>query len=157
MDDTTRGIIERIAVRFPKPSRISSGQVCTVYYDCFQLSPNDLARLAAEAMGHLDRNTFDIAVGVAYSGILFAAAVAGGDLVGILKEDGSLYGPDVRGKRVVVVDDVVHLGRRIGSAAEKIKAEGALIVGYACVVDRSEGQVGAGDIPLWSAYQTNMV
>lgn len=156
MDETTRGIINRITIKFPQPSRIWTGQVCTTYFDCFQLSPNDLARLAAEAVGHLDKDTFDVAVGVAYSGILFAAAIAGGELVGILREDGTLYGPDVKNKRVVVVDDVVHRGKRIGEAAEKVIGEGGKIVGMACIVDRSEGKFDFNGIPLWSAYQTGM-
>ena len=85
MDETTKGIIERIAIRFPKPTRIPSGQVCSVFYDCYQLTPNDLARLSAFAVGHLDHDAFDVAVGVAYSGILFAASVAGGRKVAILQ------------------------------------------------------------------------
>jgi orotate phosphoribosyltransferase len=156
MDETTRQIIEQITVRFPKPTPIRSGQVCSVYFDCIQLSPNDLARLAAEATGHLPSGSFDIAVGLAYTGILFASAVASGERVTILQQDGAFFGPKLAGQRVVVVDDVVHQGNRMGRAVERARQEGANVVGMACIVDRSTGHVGRGELPLWSAYQTSM-
>jgi orotate phosphoribosyltransferase len=165
MDETTKGIIERIAIQFPKPTRIPSGQVCSVFYDCFQLTPNDLARLAAHAVGHLDHDAFDVAVGRAYSGILFAASVAGGRKVAILQKDGRFFGPDLKGQRVVVVDDVVHSGRQLQDAAERVQAEGGRVVGFACLIDRSGGTFGNSDgadaasglgAPLWSAFQTEM-
>ena len=165
MDETTKGIIERIAIRFPKPTRIPSGQVCSVFYDSFQLTPNDLARLSAFAVGHLDHDAFDVAVGLAYSGILFAASVAGGRKVAILQKDGGFFGPDLNGQRVVVVDDVVHSGRRLRDAAEKVRSEGGDVVGFACLIDRSAGRFSNSDVsdirmelggPLWSAFQTDM-
>ena len=165
MDETTKGIIEKIAIRFPVPTRIPTGQVCSVFYDCFQLTPNDLARLSALAIGHLDHDAFDVAVGLAYSGILFAAAVAGGRKVVILQKDGRFFGPDLKGLRVVVVDDVVHSGRQMQLAREKVESEGGVVIGYACLIDRS----GSGEAmdeknpfslklgaPLWSSYQAGM-
>ena len=156
MDDTTRDIIERITVKFSKPTCIRSGHSCMVYYDCIQLTPSDLARLAAQATGHLEEHAFDLAVGVAYYGVLFAAAVAGGKQVVILQTDDKLCGPSVKGRRVVLVDDVVYSGSGMRRAAEIVRAAGATVAGYACIVDRSEGKT-ALDCPLWSAYRTNMV
>jgi len=156
MDETTKAIIERITIRLPKPTRIPSGAICSVFYDCFQLTPNDMARLGAHAVGHLDHDAFDIAVGLAYSGILFAAAIAGGRKVVILQKDGSFFGPDLRGQRVVVVDDVVHSGRHLREARDRIVGEGGVVVGFACAIDRSEGgEMGLAE-PFWSAYQTGM-
>jgi orotate phosphoribosyltransferase len=156
MDETTRSIIEKITVTFPKPIRIPTGQVCSVFYDTFQLSPNDLARLAALAVGHLHHDDFDVAVGLSYSGILFAAAVAGGRHVNILQKDGRFFGPDLKGKKVVIVDDVVHTGGRLRDAASKVASEGGSVVGYACIVDRSSPNVLTLSHPLWSSYQSEM-
>lgn len=156
MDETTKAIIERITIRFPKPTRIPSGAVCSVFYDCYQLTPNDFARLAAEAVGHLDHDLFDIAVGLAYSGILFAAAVAAGRKVAIQQKDGTFFGPDLAGRRVVIVDDVVHSGQHLREARDRVLKEGGKIVGYACAIDRSAGadlELGA---PLWAAYEAGM-
>jgi orotate phosphoribosyltransferase len=155
MDETTKAIVDQITIRFAKPTRISSGKVVSVFYDCFQLTPNDYARLAAHAVGHLEHDAFDIAVGLAYSGILYAAAVAGGRKVVIMQKDGRFFGPDLRGQRVVVVDDVVHTGRHFVNAAERVAAEGGVVVGFACLIDRSRG---TAQLPaqLWSAMQADM-
>ncbi|MEY4669165.1 MAG: Phosphoribosyl transferase domain [Pseudomonadota bacterium] len=164
MDETTKKIIDKISVVYPKPTQIPTGQLCSVFYDCFQLSPSDLARLAADAVGDVDHDTFDIVVGLAYSGILFAAAVAGGKKVAILQKDGQLFGPALAGLRVIVADDVVHSGRRMREAAAKVIAAGGEVIGFACIVDRSGGRFSAGMAsenmaklgPLWSAFQTDM-
>ena len=156
MDDTTKAIINRITVRYDKPTEIPSGDKCTVFYDCFQLNPNDLARLAAQAVGHVDHDQYDMALGIAYSGILFAAAVAGGREVSILQKDGKLFGPSLKGKKIVIVDDVVHRGRHMAEAAVYAEKAGATVVAYVCMVDRSNGTVGTKERPLWSAFQADM-
>lgn len=164
MDETTKKVIDRISVVYSEPTKIPTGQVCSVFYDCFQLSPSDLARLAAEAVGDVDHDSFDFVVGLAYSGILFAAAVAGGKKVAILQKDGQLFGPALQGMRVVIADDVVHSGRRLREAAAKVVAAGGIVVGCACIIDRSGGKFQSGIVsdekgatrPLWSAFQTGL-
>ena len=156
MDETTKAIIEKITVRYSVPQKISSGDLCSVFYDCIRLSPADLARLAAEATGDLPEGEFDMVVGIAYTGILFASAVAGGKLVTILtNESNALAGPSVKGKRVLVVDDVAHEGKRLLSARDIVEKAGGDVVGFACIIDRSEGKFPS-KLPLWSAHQTVM-
>lgn len=164
MDDTTKRTIERVSIRFPKPTRIPTGQVCSVFYDCYQLTPSELARLAADAVGDLDHDAFDIVVGIAYSGILYAAAVAGGRKVAILQKDDRIFGPDLKGQRVVIADDVVCTGSHLRDAAERVREEGGIVVGFSCIIDRSGGAFTNGvavnqtnqPAPLWSAFQTDM-
>lgn len=157
MDETTKSIIARITTSYPTPQRIPSGQESSTYYNCSLLNPNELARLAAEAVGDLSEDAFDVAVGLAYRGILFAAAIAGGRDVAILQTDGKFTGPELRGKRVLIVDDVVYTGSRLYSAEQSLTAAGAKVVGYACIIDRSDGAVGSKDRPAFSAFQTNML
>ena len=154
VDETTRAIIERITIRYSEPRAIRGGHTCRVFYDCSLLSPNDLARLAAEAAGHLEESTFGMVVGLAYSGVFLAAAVAGGRQVGILETDGKLYGPPVKGKRLLISDDVVYSGSHLLKADQILTAAGAEVVGYVCIVDRSEGQEPPLAKPLWSALRT---
>lgn len=160
MDETTKASIDRITIRFDRPTRLPGGQVASVFYDCYQLAPSELARLAADAIGDLEYDAFDLAIGLAYSGILFAAAVAGGRKVAILQKDGRLFGPDLKGKRVMIVDDVVHTGRHITEAAKAALAEGAIVTGFVCIVDRSSGTLSGPTsplhAPLWSAFQADM-
>lgn len=157
MDETTKAVIDRITITYPSVQRIPTGQESTIFYDCSRLTPNELARLAAEATGHLPEDTFDVAVGLAYQGILFAAAVAGGREVAILQTDGKVYGPTLTGKRVVLVDDVVHTGRRMRAAAKALTEIGVAVAGFACIVDRSDGAFQQSGETLWSAFQTGML
>lgn len=154
MDETARAIVDSITQHFPTAREVLPGVSCKVFFDCARLSPSDLARLAAEATGDLDHDSFDLVVGLAYTGILFAGAVAGGKAVSILQHDNVVYGPAVNAKRVLIVDDVVASGGRLRRAAQSLNTVGATVVGYACVVDRSAGKSALE--PLYSAVQFPM-
>lgn len=153
MDETTKEIIAKITRKYAEPQPLPSGHKVSVFYDCLQLSPNDLARLAAAATGDLPQSSFDIAVGLAYTGIFFAFAIAGGRQVGILQVDQVILGPDLRGRKVILVDDVICTGSRIFKAEDTITRAGASVVAYACVVNRSTGKLNK---PLYSAFSTEL-
>lgn len=157
MDETTRSIIKNITEECNPPKKLAKGATCTVFYDCVRLTPNDLARLAAEATGHLDEHDFDLVVGIAYEGILFAAAVAGGKQVTILRADGRLSGAALHGRKVMIVDDVIHTGRRVKEAEKTVIAEGGSVVGFACIVDRSSGAHSQLGHPVYSAFSAAMI
>jgi orotate phosphoribosyltransferase len=104
-------------------------------------------------------NQFGLVVGVAYTGILFAAAVAGGRHVGILRADGVLHGPPPDAREVLLVDDVVFSGTSISRAKTQLENQGYRVTAFACIVDRtSEMQTGANadqtniTLPLYSSY-----
>jgi orotate phosphoribosyltransferase len=86
--------------------------------------------------------------------------VSGGRKVAIYQKDGKIFGPTLRGLRVFIVDDVVHSGRRLQTAAEAVRAEGGIVAGYVCIVDRSAGVLKSPaatlGAPLWSAFQADM-
>ncbi len=154
MDDTTRAIIERIVERYDAPRQLPNcDHESKIFFDCQKLTPNDLARLAAEATGHLPDEAFDVAVGVAYKGIFFSAAIAGGRQIAILKTDGKIHGPDLNGKRVLVVIDVLCLGREAKRAVSQVTQMGAQVVGMACIIDRSNGKLDNELGPIYSAHQ----
>ncbi|WKZ56077.1 MAG: phosphoribosyltransferase family protein [Bdellovibrionota bacterium] len=157
MDETSKQIILGITRQFDTPQLVKDNLRVKTFYDCSKLTPNDLARLAAEATGHLDENAFDMVVGLAYTGILFSFAVARGRLVSILATDGSLIGTSVKDRRVLVVDDVVCSGTRLATASEQLRSMGANIVGYACIIDRSAGSRHPMVSPLWSAWEGEVV
>jgi len=153
MDDTTKAVIDRVTINYDTPREITGGDSVTTFYDCRLLTPNDLARLAAEAVGHLGDGTFDLVLGMAYSGILFSAAVASNQQVAIFQKDNVISGPSVQGRRVLIVDDVIHTGHHMQAAAQAVQKAGGSVVGYCCVIDRSPGVFHPGDKPIWSAYQ----
>jgi len=150
VDETVKAIIERIALPC-NPPKIMHGRPLTMFYDCVQLSPNDLARLAAVAMGDVDEGSFDAVIGLAYGGILFAAAVAGGKQVAIFTADGHLVGPPIGGKRVYLIADVIETGAHVQVAAKVVSGIGGIIVGVACIVDRTAGRTILPGLSLLSA------
>ena len=154
MDDTTRAILERIVERYDTPRQLPDcDHKSKIYYDCQKLTPNDLARLGAEATGHLQDEVFDIAVGVAYKGIFFSAAIAGGRQIAILRADGKLHGPSVKGRKVLVVVDILCLGHEARRARQILTELGAEVVGAACIIDRSNGALETELGPIYSAHQ----
>jgi orotate phosphoribosyltransferase len=51
-------------------------------------------------------------------------------------------GGDIRGKRLLIVEDVVTTGGQIVLSAQDLRAEGALVEHALCVIDREAGGVG---------------
>lgn len=99
---------------------------------------------------------FDVLFGPAYKGIPLAALTVG-KLTEIDEkkygcvsysfnrkevkahgEGGSIVGAPLRGKRVVIIDDVITAGTAIREAIEIIKAEGGILVGIIVAFNRLE-------------------
>lgn len=59
-----------------------------------------------------------------------------------------IEGPDVKGRRVLAVEDTSTTGGSVMTAVEALQAEGAVVVGVAVIVDRGAGalieQAGLG-------------
>lgn len=59
-----------------------------------------------------------------------------------------IEGPDVKGRRVLAVEDTSTTGGSVMTAVEALQAEGAIVVGVAVIVDRGAGalieQAGLG-------------
>lgn len=53
-------------------------------------------------------------------------------------EGGSLVGSPLKGKRVVIIDDVITSGKAIREAYDIITLNGGIVVGVAIVLDRQE-------------------
>jgi len=64
-----------------------------------------------------------------------------------------IEGPDVKGKKVLVVEDTSTTGSSALTAVEALKDAGAIITGVAVVVDRSaKNEIEARDFNFLSAY-----
>ena len=62
-------------------------------------------------------------------------------------------GPDVRGRRVVAVEDTSTTGSSVLTAVEALREVGAEVVGVAVIVDRGAGDaVRAAGLPYRAAY-----
>ena len=52
-----------------------------------------------------------------------------------------IEGPDVKGRRVLAVEDTSTTGGSVMTAVEALQAEGAIVVGVAVIVDRGAGKL----------------
>ena len=52
-----------------------------------------------------------------------------------------IEGPDVKGRRVLAVEDTSTTGGSVMTAVEALRAEGAIVVGVAVIVDRGAGKL----------------
>ncbi|KAL5514262.1 hypothetical protein ACEPAG_2350 [Sanghuangporus baumii] len=96
---------------------------------------------------------FDVLFGPAYKGIPFVAATAlvlhrdyniqvayayDRKEVKSHGEGGRMIGSDVRGKRVLILDDVMTAGTAVRQSIELIRSEGGIVVGVVTLLDREE-------------------
>jgi len=58
-------------------------------------------------------------------------------------EGGSIVGSSLRGKKVVIIDDVITSGKAIREAVEIIRLEGGILTGILVAVDRQERTEGS--------------
>ncbi|KAF2725878.1 orotate phosphoribosyltransferase [Polychaeton citri CBS 116435] len=107
---------------------------------------------------------FDVLFGPAYKGIPFAATTTvclaqldeskWGHAVGVSfnrkevkdhGEGGLLVGAGLKGKRVVIIDDVITAGTAIREAIEMIDAQGGKLVGILIAINRQEKVTGESE------------
>lgn len=135
---------------------LKSGRVSPYFFNaglfsCGQ-SMHLLSRFYAQAV-RASGVSFDVIFGPAYKGIPLAASIAAAwyDLYGESKdycynrkeakthgEGGSLVGAAMRGKRVLVVDDVITAGTAIRESVEILAANEGSIAAIAVCLDRQE-------------------
>ena len=133
---------------------LRSGQVASEYFDkyLFESDPLLLARVAREMIQLLPQDT-ELLGGLELGGVPIATSVSG--IIGMpalfvrkqAKEYGTCKlaeGPDVSGKRVTLIEDVITTGGAVRDATNALRAAGAIVEVVVCAIDRSP----AGQNPL---------
>lgn len=133
---------------------LRSGQVSTEYFDkyLFESDPRLLHRVAQQMLDLLPAGT-ELLGGLELGGVPIATAVSG--LTGLpalfvrkqAKEYGTCKlaeGPDVAGRRVTLVEDVITTGGAVRDATRALREAGAVVEVVVCAIDRSP----AGENPL---------
>lgn len=142
---------------------LKSGRMSPYFFNTGNFHTARLAGAIASAFGHtiIEAQTergleFDVVFGPAYKGIPLAAFItvklgelADRNLDSVSYsfdrkeakdhgEGGNIVGAPLKGKRVLIVDDVITAGTAKREAIEKIRAAGGIVAGIVVALDRME-------------------
>ena len=138
---------------------LRSGQVSHEYFDkyLFESDPALLARVADQMVDLVPEGT-ELLGGLELGGVPIATAVSARTLLPALfvrkkaKEYGTCKlaeGPDVAGKRITLIEDVITTGGAVRDATRELRAAGAIVEVVVCAIDRSpEGENPLADVEL---------
>ncbi|CCG83880.1 protein of unknown function [Taphrina deformans PYCC 5710] len=134
---------------------LKSGRTSPYFFNAGLFNSGSLLSSLCRAYTETINNStieFDVLFGPAYKGIPLAAVTAsmladsGKEVAYAFNrkekkahgEGGSLVGASMKGKKVLIIDDVMTAGTAIREAIEIIKAEGGILVGVVVALDRQE-------------------
>jgi orotate phosphoribosyltransferase len=132
---------------------LRSGQVSNVYFDKYMLeSDPELLRAVAEHSAPLVPEGTEILAGLELGGVPLSTAlslVTGLPQV-LVRKEAKTYGtaklaegPEIAGRQVLVVEDVITTGGQVVLSTEELRSRGALVATVLCVIDR-RGRGGNG-------------
>ncbi len=138
---------------------LRSGQVSSEYFDkyLFEAQPDLLARVARQMVPLLPEET-ELLGGLELGGVPIATMVS--SLTGrpalFVRKQAKEYGtcklaegPDVAGRRVTLVEDVITTGGAVRDATRALREAGALVDVVVCAIDRSpQGENPLADVGL---------
>ena len=128
---------------------LRSGTTATDYFDKYQFEsdPSLLESIAAELVALIPVDT-ELLGGLELGGVPVATALSLQSRLPVVfvrkrtKEYGTrrlAEGPDVAGRRVCLVEDVVTSGGQVKESAAELRRLGAIVEYALCVVDRESG------------------
>jgi orotate phosphoribosyltransferase len=138
---------------------LRSGQVSPEYFDkyLFETDPVLLARVAA-AMAPLVPEGTELLGGLEMGGIPIVTALSAhtGSPALFVRKKAKDYGtcklaegPDVHGRRVTLIEDVITTGGAVRDATVALRGAGAVVEVVVCAIDRSpEGEQPLADLGL---------
>ncbi|HEX4470792.1 MAG TPA: orotate phosphoribosyltransferase [Nocardioides sp.] len=128
---------------------LRSGQVAGEYFDkyLFETDPDLLARVAAAMVPILPDDT-DLLGGLEMGGIPLVTVLSAQSRLPALfvRKQAKTYGtcklaegPEVSGRRVTLIEDVITTGGAVRDATLALRAAGARVETVVCAIDRSPG------------------
>jgi orotate phosphoribosyltransferase len=128
---------------------LRSGQVASEYFDkyLFETDPALLARVAA-AMAPLLPDDTDLLGGLEMGGIPIVTSLSArtGRPALFVRKQAKTYGtcklaegPEVAGRRVTLIEDVITTGGAVRDATVALRDAGAVVETVVCAIDRSPG------------------
>lgn len=145
-DPTLPAAIDAIC-RLTGQFTLRSGQQATEYFDkyLFEAQPALLDRVAAQMVGLLPEGT-ELLGGLELGGVPIATMVSARTGIPALfvRKSAKTYGtcklaegPDVAGRRVTLIEDVITTGGAVRDATRALREAGAIIETVVCAIDRS--------------------
>ena len=138
---------------------LRSGQVASEYFDkyLFEAQPALLERVAARMVPLLPEGT-ELLGGLELGGVPIATTVSAKTGLPALfvrkqaKEYGTCKlaeGPEVAGRRVTLIEDVITTGGAVRDATRALRERGAIVETVVCAIDRSpEGENPLADVEI---------
>ncbi|MCB9073412.1 MAG: orotate phosphoribosyltransferase [Bdellovibrionaceae bacterium] len=130
--------------------KLRSGKTSNVYFDKYQFeSQPQILSVIAEHMIELLPKKIDYLGAMEMGGIPIATAISLKTDIPVifLRKEPKAYGtckfaegPNIKGKRLCLIEDVVSTGGQAIITTEMIRKEGAFVDDVLCVIDRSEGK-----------------
>jgi orotate phosphoribosyltransferase len=158
VDPTLAGDVDACC-RLTGEFTLRSGQAATEYFDkyLFESDPALLGRVADAMLGLVPVGT-ELLGGLELGGVPIVTALSARTGLPALfvrkraKEYGTCKlaeGPDVAGRRVTLVEDVIPTGGAVRDATRALRDAGAVVEVVVCAIDRSpEGQNPLADVGL---------
>ena len=157
-DDTLAADIDACC-RLTGEFTLRSGQVASEYFDkyLFESDPRLLARVARQMVDLLPEDT-ELLGGLELGGVPIATVVS--TLTGhpalFVRKQAKEYGtcklaegPDLSGRRVTLIEDVITTGGAVRDATRALRDAGAIVEVVVCAIDRSPaGQNPLADVGL---------
>ena len=149
MDDATLAADIDAHCRLTGEFTLRSGQVASEYFDkyLFETDPA-LLRRVAEQMVHLLPEDADMIGGLEMGGIPLVTALSARTGLPALcvRKQAKTYGtcklaegPDVAGRTVTLIEDVITTGGAVRDATNALRGAGATVELVVCAIDRSPG------------------
>lgn len=144
--------------------KLRSGQISEEYFDKYRFEANPgLLRRVALSMLTLVPEDSEILAGLELGGVPIATAMSleSGLTAAFVRKKAKDYGTcqavegtDIRGRKVVIIEDVITTGGAVSEAAALIRAEGGVLIAVVCAIWRGEGPPGIKglpDLPVFAA------
>lgn len=147
--------------------QLRSGTVSNEYFDKYQFEsrPRLLSQIGTHIYQTILPNlTFDMLAPLEMGGIPIATAISllsGFDMV-LVRKKAKDYGtcklaegPDIKGKKLLIIEDVVTSGGQIIISANDLRERGAIVEEAICVINREQGgeeNLKSSGIKLYSLF-----
>ena len=129
---------------------LRSGKTSHEYFDKYKFeSDPKLLKEIGKGMAPLVPKNIDYLAALEMGGIPIATAISfeTGIPVEFVRKTAKEYGtckfaegPEIKGKRLLLIEDVITTGGAVITSCADLRNEGAVVEQVICVIDRSEGQ-----------------